>query len=63
MMWKRELMAKQVQNGCTCGGCGIDKWRPQDCSGCGFHELEVRRRSRLKLVRLKNGLMGFNVGR
>ena len=62
-MWTRGLMAKQVQNGCTCGGCGAQRWTPADCANCGFHTLEARRREKLKLVRLKNGLMGYNVGR
>lgn len=63
MMWTRELMAKQVQNGCTCGGCGIQGWHQMDCVGCGFHEIEVRRRKRLPLVQLENGLLGKYVGR
>ena len=62
-MWTRELMQEQVRNGCTCGGCGIQPWKPSDCAYCGFHALEARRRKRLPLVRLDNGLAGKYVGR
>ena len=59
----RDLLAEQVKAGCTCGGCGADRWRPPDCRGCGFHEKEAARRKKLPLVRLENGLAGIYLGK
>lgn len=63
MIYNRELLQKQVEHGCTCGGCGAPGWRMTDCATCGFHKIEERRRKRLPLVILDNGLIGKYVGR
>ena len=62
-MWNRKLLEEQVRHGCTCGGCGKERWTEKDCAGCGFHRIEERRRKRLPLVQLPSGLAGLYVGR
>jgi len=63
MICERELLEKQVQKGCTCGGCGRSGWSPADCRKCGFQAREAERRKKLPLVRLENGLIGLYVGK